>query len=120
MNSYELVACPIREHLTWYQYYFNIASNCISPLEQFIDTHPIVIVMIMPICICFILMAMYENVMAYDFMKKSEKSEKSEKDDVFKNILDQVGEDKESWPVMLVNEMINIKNMVNQMKEERY
>ena len=110
----------MKEEPAWYQMYLNLIMKCINPFIDLIDTYPLAFAVITPICMFVTCVIFFTYLIDFENSEdKPKKVEEEEEDEVFEKILDQVGNDKESWPVMLVNEVIILKNMLNEMKGTR-
>lgn len=115
MNTYDISTILMKEEPAWYQMYLNLIMKYINPFIDLIDTYPFAFVVITPICMFVISVIFFTYLIHFEnYEDKPKKVE--EKDEVIEKILDQVGNDKESWPVMLVNEVILLKNMLNEMR----
>jgi len=120
MNSYDLTTILMKEEPAWYQIYLNLIMKCINPFIDLIDTYPLAFAVITPICMFVTCVIFFTYLIDFENSEdKPKKVEEEEEDEVFEKILDQVGNDKESWPVMLVNEVIILKNMLNEMRGTR-
>ena len=98
---------------SWYENFMNF-------LTKYIDAYPRITLIIMSVIIPLILVALFVNTVEMYKRHMEEKNKKDEvNDEVIEKILDQVGDDEESWPVMLVNEVILLKNMLNEMRGTR-
>lgn len=99
-QTVKMECCPItiKEVSAWYYYYLDY-------FLYLVNMYPLEYMMIVTSCIGLILLL---SLCKPRVIKK--------KDDGFQKILDQVGEDEDSWPVMLVKEVIMLKNIVNEMK----
>ena len=99
------------EDPTWYEHFMNV-------ITKYIDTNPRQVLIIMSIIIPFIIIALYLNTVEMYKRFMEEKNQKDAvNDEVIEKILDQVGDDEDSWPVMLVNEVILLKNMINETRQ---
>lgn len=115
MNTYDISTILMKEEPAWYQMYLNLIMKYINPFIDLIDTYPFAFVVITPICMFVISVIFFTYLIHFEnYEDKPKKVE--EKDEVIEKILDQVGNDKESWPVMLVNEVILLKNMLNEIR----
>jgi hypothetical protein len=109
MDYYAVV--QMDQETSWYK-------NFINFLTMYIDAYPRMTPLTMSFIISLFLLAIYLNtlVMCKRTIEEERDDHEEDSDEVIEKILDQVGDDKDSWPVMLVNEVILLKNMLNEMR----
>jgi len=109
MDYYAVV--QMDQETSWYEHFMNI-------ITKYIDTNPRQVLIIMSIIIPFIIIALYLNTVEIYKRCIEEKNQKDQvNDEVIEKILDQVGDDEDSSPVMLVNEVILLKNIINETRQ---